>query len=120
MAETIIQLRDANNALFVDLSVPAPPADNRFYVAFHGLVSLVEGPGGEFHAYALNMGGDHQYRLGNWLLETDVPRGFSAVLRGVNASPKAAGNSLDPTLTPTILVAALPPANDKRIWACSV
>ena len=117
MAETIIQLRDANNALFVDLSVPAPPADNRFYVAFHGLVTLVEGPGDEFHAYALNIGGDHQYQLGNWLLETDLPRGFRAVLRGVSASPKAAGNSLDATLTPTILVPAPPPANDKRIWA---
>ena len=117
MAETIIKLRDANNAPFVDLSVPAPPADNRFYVAFHGLVTLVEGPGDEFHAYALNIGGDHQYRLGNWLLETDVPRGFSAVLRGVSASPKAAGNSLDATLTPTILIKALPDAKDKRIWA---
>ncbi len=117
MAETIIQLRDANNALFVDLPVPTPPADNRFYVAFHGLVTLVEGPGDEFHAYALNIGGDHQYQLGNWLLETDLARGFSAKLFGVNASPKAAGNSLDPTLTPTILVAAPPPANDKRIWA---
>ena len=117
MAETIIQLRDANNTLFVDLSVPAPPADNRFYVAFHGLVTLVEGPGDEFHAYALNMRGDHQYRLGNWLLETDLPRGFSATLRGVSASPKTAANSLDPTLTPTILVTALPDAKDERIWA---
>ena len=88
MAETIIQLRDKNNDFFVDLSIPAPPADNCFYVAFHGLVSLVDGPGDKFHAYALNIGGDHQYRLGNWLLETDVPRGFSAELRGVNGSPR--------------------------------
>ena len=117
MAETIIQLRDKNNDFFVDLSVPAPPADNRFYVAFHGLVSLVEGPGDKFHAYALNIAGDHQYRLGNWLLETDVPRGFSAELRGVNGSPKTADNSLDATLTPTILIKALPDANDQRIWA---
>ena len=117
MAETIIQLRDKNDDLFVDLSIPTPPADNRFYVAFHGLVSLVEGPGEEFHAYALHIGGDHQYRLGNWLLEIDVPRGFSAVLRGVSASPKAAGNSLDATLTPTILIKALPDALDARIWA---
>lgn len=117
MAETIIQLRDKNDDFFVDLSVPAPPADNRFYVAFHGLVTLVEGPGDEFHAYALNIGGDHQYRLGNWLLETGVPRGFNAVLRGVNGSPKTAGNSLDATLTPTILIKALPDAKDERIWA---
>lgn len=117
MPETNIQLLGAKNEVFVDLSIPEQPADDRFYVAFHGLVSLVEGPGDEFHAYALNMGGDHQYRLGNWLLEAALPRGFSAVLRGVNASPKEAGNSLDPALTPTILVKELPPAGDERIWA---
>lgn len=115
MPTTKIQL-SREGQLYVDLDIPAPPADNRFYVVLHGLISLVE-TATEFHAYALSVGDEHRYQAGNWLLENDMPKGFRAQLLGVNGVAKSPDNSLDAALSPTIKITALPNDTDAAIWA---
>jgi hypothetical protein len=103
--------------LFIDLPVAETPKDDRLYVLFHGLVSLVQGPKDEFRAFALAIGPDHQYRLGSWLHEDRMPKGTRGVLRGVSAAPKTKSNVLNPKLNPTIALKAWPDANDPDVWA---
>lgn len=116
MPNTNIRLR-YRNQLFVDLPVPKRPTQHRFFVLFHGLVSLVEGPNDEFRAYALNMDDEHRYRLGHWLVEDELPSGLRGQLLGVKASPKSQENSLNPELNATIRVKTFPDDNDPRIRA---
>jgi hypothetical protein len=116
MPEKTIQLRHQKE-LYVDVNVPDHPLDNRLYVLFHGLISLVEAPKDEFRAYALAIGSEHDYRFGTWLREAPLRQGTRAVLRGVSASPKKPLNSLNPKLHPVIKLKRLPDDKDKRIWA---
>ena len=116
MPKTNVHLRHQNE-LFVDLPVPAKPTDHRFYVLFHGLISLVEGKNNEFRAYALTMGDDHRYRFGHWLVEQDLPQGMRGTLHGVKASEKTKENSLNPAMNPTVRVKGWPKDDDPYIRA---
>jgi hypothetical protein len=116
MPAKTIKLRHLRE-LFIDLPVCDPPKDNRLYVLFHGLVSLVQGPGDEFRAFALAIGTDHQYRLGSWLREERMPKGTRGALQGVTAAVKTRSNVLNPKLNPTIKLEDWPNDRDPRIWA---
>ena len=103
--------------LFVDLPVAIEPSGHRFYIFFHGLISLVDGPADELRAYALTMDENHRYRFGHWLVEEDLPSGLRGKLSGVSAAPKTKQNSLNPELNPTVRVEGWPNDADPRIRA---
>ena len=110
------QLRKSNQ-LYVDLPLADAPPDHRFYVLFHGLVTLVDGPGDELRAYALSMDYEHRYGVGHWLVEQDLPNGFRATLSGVSPAKKTKNNSLNPKLNPTIRLKGWLKDDDPRIHA---
>lgn len=111
-----IQLRQ-NKRLFVDLAIPRPPKENRFYVLMHGSISVVQGPNNEFRIYALKMADDHSYRFGNWLAEESIPVGFLAELRGVEPTGRNKQNVLNPKLNPTIRLKDWPDDTDPCVQA---
>jgi hypothetical protein len=49
----------------------ANPKENVLYVIFHGLIGLVDVGDAGFNAYIFEMGTDHRYLFGNWLVESD-------------------------------------------------
>ncbi|MBY0503890.1 MAG: hypothetical protein K2X03_08265 [Bryobacteraceae bacterium] len=116
MSKSNVRLRHRNE-LFVEVPVPPPPPDHRFYVLFHGLISLVQSPEDEFRAYALNMDREHHYRFGHWLREDRLPSGLRATLHGLSPSPRTPENSLNPALNPTIRLRDWPRDDDPRIRA---
>lgn len=80
--------------------------ENVLYVILHGLISLVEISGGGFDAYMIDMGADHRYLFGTWLLEKEIPQRNEDIgqdplvfmLDSVNAATPTPDNTLNPDL----------------------
>jgi len=96
------------------------PKENVLYVVLHGLISLVDIGDAGFIAYMFDIGTDHRYLFGTWLIENDIPERNEAqgqgpliltldsVLGGVLDPPN---NVLDPDLNLVIQLAAPLPLN---------
>jgi hypothetical protein len=84
------------------------PKENVLYVVLHGLISLVEMASDGFDAYMIDMGPDHRYLFGSWLLEKEIPERNEDIgqdpvvftLDSVDAAAPAADNTntLNPDL----------------------
>src|SRR5436305_11028184 len=70
---------------------PDKPLINTLYVFLHGLITLVDVGKLGFLAYMLDVGDDHRYLCGNWLLEREVkanpPQSYPILMDEVKASP---------------------------------
>jgi hypothetical protein len=98
----------------------AGTTENILYVIFHGLVSLVDIGAAGFNAYMFDMGTDHRYLFGTWLIEDDIPEPsndtnlgpliltLDSVIAGVLDPPN---NVLDPDLNLVIQLDAPLPLN---------
>jgi hypothetical protein len=75
---------------------------NILYVVLHGLITLVDVGEKGFIAFLLDMGKEHKYLVGDWLVETEIPkrkywkRPLHAVLENVDKEQISAQNFLDP------------------------
>jgi hypothetical protein len=93
-----LEARMASNA--------ATPTENVLYVILHGLISLVEMANNGFDAYMIEMGPDHRYLYGSWLLEKEIPQRNEDIgqdpvvftLDSVDAAARTAENTLNPDL----------------------
>lgn len=56
----------------VELKPPKQP-EHRLYVVFHGLVCLVDVGLDGFIAHFIEIGDEHDYLYGNWLVEKEIP-----------------------------------------------
>lgn len=92
---------------------------NILYVVLHGLISLVDSGKNGFKAYILDMGDEHEYLYGNWLVEDTIPlrsKGqapLRAALQGVSAG-KA---KLDTKFNLVVAIKNLPGDNDPSLRA---
>jgi len=92
---------------------------NILYVVLHGLISLVQVNNSGFLAHLIEMGDEHQYLYGNWLLEEEVPRRGNgqmplvAQLSGVDPGTQG----LDPNFNLVVHVSPIPADTDPRVRA---
>lgn len=101
------------------------PKENVLYVILHGLISLVEISNGGFDAYMIDMGTDHRYLFGSWLLESDIPARnedtgqdpLVFTLDSVDTAAPTADNTLNPDLNLIISVNKPLPPNLPRVRA---
>lgn len=105
---------------------------NLLYVALHGLISLVDEGKKGYIAFLLEMGEEHRYLYGDWLLEDVIPprrtdpipeRGedqtpLEATLTGVkHVGPEVPASQLDPQFNAVLKVAAAPSFNHPAVRA---
>ena len=101
------------------------PKENILYVVLHGLISLVEISNGGFDAYMIDMGTDHRYLFGSWLLESDIPGRNEDIgqdplvltLDSVDAAAPTGDNTLSPDLNLIIALNKPLPPNLPRVRA---
>src|ERR1051326_3921475 len=93
--------------------------ENILYVAFHGLITLIDTKENGFRAHLLEIGDVHKYLLGNWLEDADIPmrkKGadpLSATLDNVDTGTA----QLDPNLNAVFKLDALPNDTEKDVRA---
>jgi hypothetical protein len=87
----------------------ASTEDNFLYVFLHGLICLVDLGKPGFMAYLLDVGTEHKYLCGDWLLERDIDlsEGYPKEFELVGVQPGEA-DPLDPGLNAVIRLSTLP------------
>lgn len=94
---------------------PISPLPQRLYVVLHGLISLVQEGTSGFQALVLDMGDEHRYLVGNWLLEKEIAKGASEQLVGVDTP--AVGATLDPQKNAIVTISTLPDSSHPKVRA---
>ena len=103
--------------------VAPPVTENVLYVFIHGLISLVDIGDEGFNAYFLEIGPQHRYLFGDFLLEQEVRKretGQSPLvlnLDGVDGQTVSPANRLNPNLNGIIQVQAAPSATADPVRA---
>lgn len=90
-----------------------PPPKNVLYVVLHGLITLVDIGDDGFLAYLMDMGKDHKYLAGDWLLERKVRRGTQASLINVDCGDA----TLSEFHNAIVKVPSAPRSNHKHVRA---
>lgn len=91
------------------------------YVILHGLITLVD-TGKAYIAYLLEMGDEHRYLYGNWMIEDSISRRrdgqnpMVAVLKGVHHG-RGPTSELMPELNAVLKIKKVNPISDSRIRA---
>src|SRR4051794_9777578 len=68
----------------------------KLYVFIHGLICLVEAAD-RFLALVVDLGDEHSYRVGDWLVEVPIKRGAQMKLKGVDETGR--GELVDKEIT---------------------
>jgi hypothetical protein len=87
-----------------------PVKENILYVVLHGLITLIDVKEKGFLAHVLEIGSDHEYLLGNWLEEAEIPtrNKDQAPLRATLNNVDAGTAQLNPDLNAVFKLQALP------------
>lgn len=88
------------------------------YVLFHGLICLVDVGKLGFIAHLIDMGRDHKYLAGEWLIEREFPEKQLTRLQLVGVTPGHGPHGhLDPALNAIVRVSKAPAGNEAPLRA---
>jgi hypothetical protein len=91
----------------------SPQPTNVLYVVLHGLITLVDIGEDGFLAYLMDMGKEHKYLAGDWLLEKKIKRGAQVQLINVDCGDATLSEYHNAIVT----VPSPPSANHEHVHA---
>jgi hypothetical protein len=93
--------------------------ENILYVVLHGLITLIDVKEKGFLAHVLEIGSDHQYLMGDWLQEAEIPereKGRAPLQASLtNVDPGTA--TLNPDTNAVLKLESLPPDTSSEVRA---